>query len=144
MKFKYGTKTKHPLYWRWRNMLLRCASNHPAHVKKYRARGIKVCASWQVFENFIFDMGPLPSKSHSLDRVDNNGNYEPSNCRWATKRTQSRNRRYIRPITFGGRTQLLTDWATEIGVNASTLSMRMDVYGWSIKETLSKGNTNAL
>ena len=132
---KWGAKTKHPLYWIWRGVLLRCASLHPAHFSKYRGRGIRVCDRWLSFENFVADMGERPS-GMSIERKDNNGNYEPSNCCWADKRTQARNRRCARPLTLDGRTQLLSDWAIELGMNVNTLSMRIDTYKWPLSKAL--------
>jgi hypothetical protein len=135
MKFKWGEKTKHPLYWTWRGMLLRCSSKHSAHYSKYSGRGISVCHRWRSFENFLHDMGDRPD-GMTLDRINNDGNYEPGNCQWASKRAQSRNRRNIRPLTLRGETKLLTDWASEMGIRPSTLSMRIDKYGWSIEKAL--------
>lgn len=90
-----GFKNKHLFkeYFCWSSMKRRCKSpKHPDYAY-YGGRGIKVCSEWEKFSNFIRDMGPAPSKTHSLDRIDNNGNYEPKNCKWATKEEQTRNRR---------------------------------------------------
>lgn len=79
------------LYHCWEGMIKRCSN---IKNKNYGGRGIRVCDWWKYsFENFCNDMGPLPTPNHSLDRIDYNGNYEPSNCRWATSIEQSRNRR---------------------------------------------------
>jgi hypothetical protein len=78
----------------WSDMKKRCFNKKSTHFNHYGGRGITVCEHWLVFENFYKDMGPRPSKKHSLDRVDNNGNYQPNNCRWATKREQNLNKRH--------------------------------------------------
>lgn len=84
-----GTK----VYRAWCLMLQRCYNASPKIYPYYQGRGIIVCESWHTFENFFADMGHPPSIAHSLDRINNNGNYEPDNCRWATKREQSMNTR---------------------------------------------------
>lgn len=132
-------KTKTKIYWVWRNILLRCSSNHPVHYSKYKGRGIYVCERWKSFENFLADMGDSPH-GLSIDRKDNDGPYNKENCRWATRTEQMRNRRSIRPLTLHGRTQLLTDWAAELGIGISTISMRLDKYGWSVERALRNYN----
>ena len=74
-------------------MRSRCRSTTNAGYPYYGGRGIRVCARWESFENFLTDMGLRPSSEHSIDRINNDGNYEPGNCRWATKREQSLNQR---------------------------------------------------
>lgn len=85
--------SKSPEYRIWTFMRQRCENPRSNGFDDYGARGIKVCERWRRFENFIADMGRRPSPELSLDRRDNNGNYEPGNCRWATRSTQSRNQR---------------------------------------------------
>lgn len=81
-------------YWVWQAMLRRCDSEKNADFKSYGGRGISVCERWRnSFTDFIADMGPKPTPKHSLDRKDNDGNYGPSNCRWATAREQRMNQR---------------------------------------------------
>lgn len=84
---------KHPLYEAWCKMKQRCYNKNHNSYKYYGERGIKVCERWNSFENFLLDMGERPSAIHSLDRIDPNGNYEPTNCRWSTPKEQCENRR---------------------------------------------------
>ena len=84
-----------PEYSVWKSVRNRCNNPKNEHYQWYGARGIKVCERWDSYENFIADMGPRPSNKHSIERVNNDGNYEPANCKWATKLEQSRNRRGV-------------------------------------------------
>lgn len=124
-------------------MIARCTQKSHPHFHRYGGRGITVCKRWRdSFFDFYFDMGKRPSKKHSIDRIDNDGNYScgncaecrekgwPMNCRWATIHTQSRNRRQTHMITWNGKTQCLKDWADELGLGLSTLDARINVFGW--------------
>jgi hypothetical protein len=77
----------------WKGMRQRCGNKNNTSYKNYGGRGISICKRWESYENFIKDMGPKPSPRHSIDRINVNGNYEPSNCRWATPSQQTKNRR---------------------------------------------------
>jgi hypothetical protein len=117
-------------------MLQRCYNPHHASYPYYGGRGITVCLEWQQsFMAFYTDMGPRPTPRHSIERKNNDLGYEPTNCRWATRKEQVRNRRRNRFITFQGQTLCLTDWAEVTGINASTLSHRFHA-GWDIEAML--------
>jgi hypothetical protein len=107
--------------WRcWRSMRARCTDPKNQQFPNYGARGIKVCERWaNSFENFLADMGERPSPKHSLDRFPNNdGDYEPGNCRWATQTEQIRNRRNTLHVTIGGITRTTGEWAEIAGISS--------------------------
>jgi hypothetical protein len=85
-----------PEYTSWAQMKARCRNPQNARYRDYGGRGVKVCQRWLSFENFLADMGPKPSRHHSIDRLDNDGDYEPENCRWATAQEQGRNTRSVK------------------------------------------------
>ena len=122
----------------WQNIRRRCFDKTNKRFAEYGGRGITVCEHWLSFENFLSDMGEPPSPKHSIDRVDNHGDYEPGNCRWAQSDVQMKNRRNARLLTFNGRTQNLCDWAAEIGIKSDTIAARLDLYGMSVEEALTK------
>lgn len=112
-----------------------------ADYPRYGGRGIKICDRWQnSFNNFLEDMGPTFKNGLSLDRIDNDGNYEPSNCRWATNKEQQNNKRTNRLITINGITKNLTQWIDETHLKRSTVYMRYYAYKWPVKKALGMGN----
>ncbi len=119
----------------WNNMCRRCYD--PKHIgyQYYGERGIIVCLSWKKFEIFLQDVGSPPTIYHGLDRIDTNGNYCKTNCRWATSTTNNRNKRNNRLITFHGKTQCVSAWAEETGISKHTIKYRLN-NGWRIEEIL--------
>lgn len=112
----------------WYGAVRRCEYTRDRNYPYYGGRGIKVCDRWRVpggFANFLADMGPRPSPRHSLDRIDYNGNYEPSNCRWTTARGQARNRRNNTLITIDGETLSLAEWGERAGISPKTIQSRI-------------------
>jgi hypothetical protein len=122
-----GKRTK--TYGVWNHMLSRCRNPNVINYERYGARGIKVCERWQIFDNFLEDMGE-PPEGTSIDRIDNNGNYEPGNCRWATLKEQNRNRRNNIKIDFNGETLVLADWAKRFDIPYSVMLWRYRK-GWT-------------
>jgi len=121
-----------------RNMLNRCYNPNYKNWRHYGGRGITVCDRWRnSLSDFAKDMGPRPSPKHSIDRIDNDGNYEPDNCRWATQTQQMRNVRKNIMLTFNGKTQCLPSWAAEIGIKQATLYARLFAFGYSVEKALS-------
>lgn len=113
-------------YRAWQGTKNRCYNKNNQDYKDYGGRGIKVCDRWlNSFENFLEDMGESPSKLHSIDRKDVNGNYEPENCRWATPKEQSFNRRNTRTYQFNGKQMLLADIAKELNISIGAARQRI-------------------
>lgn len=123
-------------YRSWRAMKNRCTNPNNAAYPRYGGRGIAVCARWDSFENFLFDMGRRPSPKHSIDRINNDGDYEPGNCRWATSSQQNSNYSRNRWLTLDGETRLLSEWSVQTGIPETTIAARIDAYGWPIEAAL--------
>lgn len=115
----------------------RCDTPSVRSYPRYGGRGIRVCERWKSFLNFLRDMGPRPSPLHSIERTDNDGNYEPSNCKWATASEQARNRSTSRKVTALGETRSLAEWSERLGVSRETIAMRLDL-GWSPDRAMSQ------
>jgi hypothetical protein len=124
----------------WKGMLTRCCNSNDPNFQKYGARGISICERWRnSFENFYADMGAQPSKQHSLERDNNNGNYEPTNCRWATKDEQARNKRNNIIVTLDDGSQLILKDACKLyGIAYRTAYARIKYYGWPIMRALTE------
>lgn len=107
----------------WREIRYRCFNKKAKHYPQYGGRGITVCDRWmESFNNFFEDMGERPTPKHSLDRINNDGNYEPSNCRWATKQEQSNNRHNTVKCEYNGIVMPLTIWAKLINAKLKTMA----------------------
>jgi len=129
----------------WVHIRQRCENERSKDYRNYGARGIKVCVRWNSFLNFLSDMGKKPSHHLTIERIDNDGDYSPSNCRWATRKEQNRNSRSNRLLSFGGNKMTTSQWAEFMGVPRSILHKRA-YRGWSDEKVLTtpvRGHANA-
>jgi len=124
-----------PTYATWYTMHRRCSEAKFKDFPFYGGRGIKVCERWNSFENFLADMGMRPP-GQTLDRKNNDGNYEPGNCQWATHRIQMNNTRRNRYLTYAGKTMSLSEWAREVGISPQCLGARLRLLHWSLGKAL--------
>lgn len=122
-------------YQTWKGMRKRCRNPRCADFKNYGGRGIRVCARWDSFDLFMADMGPCPVGLF-IDRVDNDGNYEPNNCRWATRLEQNRNKRNIEKIPFNGAVVSRIEAESELGFTRGRIRDRLRK-GWTLEEAIS-------
>lgn len=133
-----------PEFRSWESMIRRCCDPRVAHYPRYGGRGISVCEKWREgFANFYADMGRRPSPKHSLDRIDNDGNYEPGNCRWATWSEQRRNRPDCHWVDWDGEVITLQDACDRVGLIDVTVHGRLR-RGWSLQRALSTPTRGAL
>lgn len=122
------------LYSIWGGMKSRCHNKNGPGYYDYGGRGITVCKEWENFDQFYeWAMKNGYRDDLTIDRIDVNGNYEPDNCRWITNAEQQRNKRDNHYITYNGETNVLRDWSKILGINESTLSHRINSYGWSVE-----------
>ena len=126
------------VYQCWSGMKARCYNQKAVGYKNYGGRGIQVCEKWrESYASFYKDMGEKPDSTYSIERRDNNGNYAPENCYWATRIVQANNSRWNRIVTINGRTKNRTQWCKHFGISNSTVSGRLQ-RGWSIENALSR------
>lgn len=117
----------------WSSMKARCGNPKNIGWPNYGGRGIAVCQQWlNSFANFMANLGPKPNREYEIDRIDNNGNYTPDNCRWATRSEQARNTRHTCFITIDGQTRCLTAWCEYYKMNRKTVQDRIS-RGWHPK-----------
>lgn len=124
-------------YSSWNDMMKRCYNKNASHYNNYGGRGIAVCDRWLKFENFYADMGDR-LEGTSIDRIDNNGNYEPGNCKWSTRKEQCNNRRSNRFVTYAGKTLTLSEWSDVSGIPAKAIRKRLSVFNWTVKRALTE------
>lgn len=138
---KHGASAKMTSEYRiWIEMRQRCTNPKCNRYYSHGARGIKVCERWNDYSTFLADMGPRPPK-HSIDRRDNDGDYTPENCRWATAKVQGRNRRTTIRITLNGETRPLIEWCERLGFGTELDYQRIRKRlksGWTPEEALSR------
>lgn len=126
----------HPLYKIWKSMLYRCENTNNNNYHNYGERGISVCERWHNVENFVNDVYPTYKKGLQLDRINNDGNYEPSNCRWVTRKENCNNTRKNKFIEYNGMTKTISEWADYSSLPYYLISSRLNNYNWSIERTL--------
>jgi len=119
----------------WAQMKARCLSPGATRYERYGGRGIKVCDRWLDFEGFLADMGECP-EGMTIERRDNNGNYDIDNCYWATYRAQNNNNSRTTYVEYKGKRQSLSFWAEEYGIHLKTLRSRLFELGWDVQRAL--------
>lgn len=136
-KWKHGS-TESKEYRIWSGILTRCKNKNRRFYKNYGGRGIMVCDRWaNDFSAFLSDMGPMPSDAHTLDRINNDGDYDPDNCRWATRTEQNNNRRDNRIVIYSGSQMSLADAIRKAGsiVERYTVHKRLKL-GWDLERAI--------
>lgn len=140
-------KTGSPEYVSWSSMRRRCLNSKDDAYPNYGGRGIKICPRWSDFQNFLEDMGMRPTMNHSLERINNEKGYSPSNCKWALSIEQTQNRRNTRRLTAFGKTLTLTEWERLTGIYSGTIHTRVKK-GMAPEEALTlttkRGNVSML
>ena len=134
--------TKTSIYSIYRNMINRCYNKKVKCYKNYGGRGIKMCDRWlESFEYFYEDMGPRPSDSHSIDRIDNDGDYSKENCRWTTREEQNNNTSRNIYLTYNNVTKTISQWAKELNISSSTIKYRINK-GWPVETIFAPSKKN--
>lgn len=130
-------KRKTRLYRIWTNMKTRCINPNDPHFERYGRRGITVCDEWKNDFKAFYDwsMSNGYADDLTIDRIDNNGNYEPSNCRWVTVKEQNQNKRNVILITYDGETHTVTEWARKLNLGHDTIRQRYHK-GWTPEQCL--------
>ena len=134
MNFKHGGRRTSE-YGIWLGIKSRCLLKTNKAYGNYGGRGISICDRWMDFASFLEDMGPRPSKGHSVERRDNNGGYNPANCFWATRTEQNRNKKDNALLTVDGETLPVSAWAERCGLKYGTLHQRLR-QGWTPEQAV--------
>lgn len=128
--------TEYQTYSSWQHIKERCLNPNNKYYKNYGGRGITICEEWMNFENFLSDMG-LATDGYSIDRIDNDGNYNKENCKWASFQEQMNNTRRSHFLEYNGEKKTIADWAREKNMSYEKLINRIK-RGWSVKDSLEK------
>lgn len=127
----------HPLYQLYYSMRTRCTNPNAPNFRFYGGRGIGICRRWlESFESFVADMGERPSKQHTLDRINNDGDYEPGNCRWANVYEQNRNRKDNTRVVYRGKEMILVEAVELAGVVGYDRVCQRLASGWPLERAL--------
>lgn len=130
--------SKTPEHGIWRGMKARCHNPNGHDYERYGGRGIKVCDQWHnSFSAFYADMGPRPTPEHSIERINNAGDYEPGNCKWATINEQGCNKRNNRRLELNGKSLTVSQWCRLLGFSETVITMRLK-RGWSVEQALTR------
>lgn len=139
----HGQSAKHNttrIYRIWANMKARCYTPSYTRFENWGGRGISVCDEWkndfQAFYDWAMSNGYQDNLT--IDRIDNDGDYHPNNCRWVSYKTQTRNSRTNRMITFNGETRCLNEWSEIVGIDRHTITVRLNQLNWSIERALTQ------
>jgi len=131
-----GVKTRE--YSIYHGIKKRCYNKKANEYKNYGGRGIKMCEEWlSSFSNFLLDMGKCPHPKYTIERINNNGDYSPKNCKWASMEDQCRNKRTNRLITYNNITLALVEWAERLNVSVGCLEQRLYIRKWTEEKTIS-------
>ncbi|RYF20760.1 MAG: hypothetical protein EOO77_07405 [Oxalobacteraceae bacterium] len=133
-----GKTRRDPTYLSWLSMRSRCNNPKNKSYPNYGGRGIVVCKRWDKFKTFLADMTPRPSRDYSLERVDNNGPYDPGNCKWILKAEQQLNTRRSRKLTLNGETRSLCEWTRLTGISSNLILRRINTFRWTVEDALTK------
>ena len=126
---------RHPLYGVWAGIHRRCYNPHEKRFNRYGGRGIVMCERWLDYANFKADMGASYQRGLTIERINNDGNYEPNNCRWASVKEQCRNRSTSRWLEFNGQRKTVAEWAETLNLRPERISARLGA-GWPVEKVL--------